>query len=90
MRTYLNWRIGQRGALCGMWAEATLWHIEGLRGVVEGPLEVLGRRKGIYFANDFGRLAAGHAIDFLLIGPANWFICRGRWIDKRREEVSQS
>lgn len=53
MCTYLNRRIGERGTLRRMGPEAALRHIEGLRGVVEGPLEVLGWRKGVYFAHDF-------------------------------------
>lgn len=73
--TYLDGCVGERGALRRVRTEAALRHIEGFGGVVEGPLEVLWRRKSIHFANDFGRLAASDAIDFLLIGPANWFIC---------------
>lgn len=73
--TYLDGCVGERGALRRVRTEAALRHIEGFGGVVEGPLEVLRRRKSIHFANDFGRFAASDAIDFLLIGPANWFIC---------------
>lgn len=73
--TYLDGGVGERGALRRVGTEAALRHIEGFGGVVEGPLEVLWRRKSIHFANDFGRFAASNAIDFLLIGPANWFIC---------------
>lgn len=84
--TYLDGGVGERRALRRVGTEAALRHIEGFGGVVEGPLEVLGRRKSIYFANDFGRLAASYAIDFLLIGPANWFICAREEREKRKRK----
>jgi len=76
--TYLDGRVGEGGTLGGMGPETALRHVEGLRRVVEGPLEVLRRRKGIHFAHYFGRLVPCHSIDFLLIGPANWLICKAK------------
>lgn len=84
--THLDGRVGEGGSLGGVGSETALRHVEGFRRIVEGPLEVFWRRKGIHFANDFGRFVSSYPIDFLLIGPANWLVCG---VETKKTRVSE-
>lgn len=77
-RTYLNRRVRQRGGLLGVHPVAALGHVDRFGRVVEGPLEGLRRRVRVHLAQNLGGLVTRHAVDFLLVRPADGFVCGGR------------
>lgn len=57
---------------------AALGHVDRFGRVVEGPLEGLRRRVRVHLAQNLGGLVPRHAVDFLLVRPADGFVCGGR------------